>query len=359
MNINEKALKIIDSCRFCWMCRHVCPVGNATGLERNTSRARALGASLVVRGAEKIDEIIDNIYECTLCGACTNNCVTGWDPKVFIRELKTQAILEGVIPEYVEKLIEKYNEFGNVYGKTNCKCLNDLGAKSDTLFFAGVDATINAPETVKQAIQLLNKGGVTVDFKADAPDSGEQLYFLTGKTAETLEAAKKCAELLNSYKKVIVYDPMDLKLMLHEYKEWGVEVKAEIVGFNAFLLQLLKEGAIKVQKSIKEYTAQDHFAYSRDLDDSVTIRKIIDSIGQNKEMLLIAKEANMAGSLLMKEYMPDVMLKIAKERLVNAKNMNCFTIVTSNPAEYVLLKEVADEQFTILSVEQAILENLK
>ncbi len=359
MNINEKALKIIDSCRFCWMCRHVCPVGNATGLERNTSRARALGASLVVRGAEKIDEIIDNIYECTLCGACTNNCVTGWDPKVFIRELKTQAILEGVIPEYVSKLVEKYNQTGNVYGKTACECLNGLGESSDTLFFAGVDATINAPQTVKDAMALLIKAGVKVDFKADAVDSGEQLYFLTGKTAETLEVAKKCAELLNNYKKVIVYDPVDLKLMLHEYKEWGVEVKAEIVGFNAFILELIEKGQIKVDKSKKEYTAQDHFAYARDLDDCTTIRKIIDKIGANKEMLLHGKEANMAGSLLMREYMPDVMTKIAQERLVNAKNMNCVTIVTENPAEYVLLKEVAKDQFTILSVEQAILENIK
>ena len=63
MNITEKAKKIIDSCRFCWMCRHICPIGNATGQERNTARARALGASLVVRGATDIKEIKDNIYD--------------------------------------------------------------------------------------------------------------------------------------------------------------------------------------------------------------------------------------------------------------------------------------------------------
>ena len=77
MNITEKAKNIIGNCRFCWMCRHVCPIGNATGQERNTARARALGASLVVRGASALKEIADNVYECTLCGACTNNCVTG------------------------------------------------------------------------------------------------------------------------------------------------------------------------------------------------------------------------------------------------------------------------------------------
>ena len=92
MNISDKAKNIIDNCRFCWMCRHVCPIGNATGQERNTARARALGCSMVVRKSEDVSTVIDNIYECALCGACTNNCVTGWDPKVFIQETKTSAI---------------------------------------------------------------------------------------------------------------------------------------------------------------------------------------------------------------------------------------------------------------------------
>ena len=74
MNISEKARTHIDACRFCWMCRHICPIGNATGQERNTARARALGLSLVVRDAEKTEDIIDNIYECSLCGACVKAC---------------------------------------------------------------------------------------------------------------------------------------------------------------------------------------------------------------------------------------------------------------------------------------------
>ena len=49
MNMSDKCKTHVDSCRFCWMCHHICPIGNATGLERNTARARALGLSLVNR----------------------------------------------------------------------------------------------------------------------------------------------------------------------------------------------------------------------------------------------------------------------------------------------------------------------
>ena len=358
MNITEKSKNIIDNCRFCWMCRHICPIGNATGLERNTARARALGCSLVVRGATDIKEVIDNIYECTLCGACTNNCMTGFDPKVFVQEVKTEGVLAGVMPAYIAALVEKYQASGNVYGAEACKCLDEIfEVKSDVALFVGQDALYKSPESVKNAVALLKKAGVSVAVDKNQ-DSGAALWFLTGKTGETQNAAKKCAEMLNAYKTVIVYDPVDLKLMLHEYKEWGIEIKANIVSFNEYVLSLLETGKLKVKKSTNEYSLQDNYAYARDLDDSETGRKIIEKVGVKKEMLLIGKEANLAGQLIMNEYMPDVMTQVAKDRWFNGKNMDCKTVVTENPAEYVALKATCPDGYRVVSVEEMVLENL-
>lgn len=358
MNITEKSKNIIDNCRFCWMCRHVCPIGNATGLERNTARARAMGASLVVRGATQLKEIADNVYECALCGACTNNCMTGFDPKVFVQELKTEIALGGLLPEYISAMLQKYEQTGNVYGKEACKCLDELyNANGDTLLFVGQDALYKSPESVKNAAALLKKAGVNASFTKEQ-DSGAALWFLTGKTQETQNAAKACAKRLNEYKTVVVYDPVDLKLMLHEYKEWGIEITAKLVGFNEYLLSLIEAGKLAVKKSAKEYALQDNYAYARELDDCETGRKLIEKAGVKKEMLLVGKEANLAGHLLMNEYMPAVIAQVAKDRWTNAKNMGCKTLVTENPAEYVLLKENAPEGYCVLSVEEMILENL-
>ena len=358
MNITEKAKNIIDNCRFCWMCRHVCPIGNATGLERNTARARAMGASLVVRNATELKEIAENIYECTLCGACTNNCMTGFDPKVFIQELKTEIVLNDVTPEYIVKLLEMYATTGNVYGADACKCLNELyNTDSETALFVGQDALYKSPEGVKKAVALLKKAGVNVSLDKNQ-DSGAALWFLTGKTEETQNAAKACAEKLNAYKTVVVYDPVDLKLMLHEYKEWGIEIKAQIIGFNEYVLSLIESGKINVKKSANEYSLQDNYAYARELDDSETGRKLIEKVGAVKDMLLIGKEANLAGQLIMAEYMPSVMTQVAKDRWFNAKNMDCKTIVTENPAEYVALKATCPDGYRVISVEEMILENM-
>ncbi len=360
MNITEKAKNIIDNCRFCWMCRHVCPIGNATGLERNTARARAMGASLVVRGATELKEIADNIFECCLCGACTNNCMTGFDPKVFVQEIKTEIALNGLLPDYILKLLNNYTESGNVYGAQKCSCLDDLYAdkKADVLFIAGQDALYKSPESVKNACALLSAAKVDFAMNEKADATGSALWYLLGKTEETKKAAEACANIMNNYKTVVVYDPVDLKLMLHEYKEWGIDVKANVVGFNQYILDLIESGKICVKNNGKEYTIQDNYAYSRDLDDSTTARKIVEKVGVNKEVLLIGKEADNAGSLIMAEYMPDVMQKVAERRWSQALNVDCKTFVTENPAEYELLKANAPAGCRVITVEQMVLENL-
>ena len=38
--ISQIANKHADKCRFCWMCRHLCPVQLQTGKEINTPRAK-------------------------------------------------------------------------------------------------------------------------------------------------------------------------------------------------------------------------------------------------------------------------------------------------------------------------------
>lgn len=339
------------------MCRHVCPIGNATGLERNTARARAFGVSLVARGATELAELADNIYECSLCGACTNNCVTGFDPKVFVNEVKTEIVLEGLAPSYINALLMKVGECGNVYGAKVPEALAELENNgADTVLFAGLDAWAKADACVLDAMKLLksadNKIGLVLG------DSGFALHFLTGRTEETRAAAEAMSARLSNYKTVVVYDPEDLALIRHEWREWGIEPACNIVSFNEYLLSLIESGALKVKMSDAEYTLQDSFAYARELDDDKSGRALIAKVGTPREMLLIGKEANLAGHLVMNEYMPEVIEKVAKNRWRDAVNMGCTALVTECPAEYVALKSTAPEGCRVLSIEEMLLENM-
>lgn len=359
MNISKKARAHIDACRFCWMCRHICPIGNATGQERNTARARALGLSLVVRGAERMEDVVDNIYECSLCGACVKECVTGWDPVMFVQEAKTDAVLSGVIPAYIERLLEAKERTGTIYG---APLLNDVPVRENkayVLLYFGQSARYKSPASCKNAAAVLDKAGVKYDCLLAEPESGYLMWFLTGNTAETQDAAKKCAALIDRYKQVVVYDPADLSFMKRQYKEWGISVSAKIVGFTQYLLGLIGEKKLKVRRSERAYTVQDSFHSARELENAEVMRKLVTQCGTSREMLCSGKDTFLAGNLIMNEYMPETMREVARRRLESAKNIGAETIVTESPDEFEQLHALQDTSVRIISVEEMILENLQ
>ena len=224
MHFSQKSKEHIDSCRFCWMCHHVCPIGNATGQERNTARARALGISLVNRDAIDLSEIMDNIYECATCGACVHDCVTGWDPVMFTKETRLQAALEDKLPEYINLLVDNCLEKGNAYGKAElCEKLSEkISAhedKTDVLFYLGTDARYMACEQAVKAVSVFEKTADNFTLLANEPASGAQLDFLIGAANETKEMMQSAADVLSQYKKVVVYDPNDAKTIKQLYKD--------------------------------------------------------------------------------------------------------------------------------------------
>jgi len=360
MIMSEKAKQHVDSCRFCWMCHHICPIGNATGQERCTARARALGISLVNRNAIELKEIMDNIYECCTCGACVHDCTTGWDPVMFTKETRLQAALEGVLPEYINTLVDNCLNVGNAYGKTEtCETLNaaiaNHSAKTDTLLLLGVDAKFMVCKQALKAIKVLEKANVEFTVEKDEKASGAQLDFLIGAAEETKEMMLSCAKMLDNYATVVVYDPNDAKAIKQLYKEYGIETKANVVTFTSFVANLLKENKLEATNSGKDVVFQDPYQLARDLEETEEAREIIMSYAVLGEMLLNRGETVWAGNILMAQYMPEVIKKVAERRIFNATSIGAKTIVTACVAEYASLKAVDQADVEILSIEDLIL----
>ena len=360
MMMSEKCKEHVDSCRFCWMCHHICPIGNATGLERDTAKARALGISLVNRGALELSDIMDNIYECACCGACVADCTTGWDPVMFTKETRLLAAMEGALPEYINVLVDNCLETGNAYGITEldtalAEAIAKHADKKEVVLFLGVDARYKVPAAAVKAIKVLEKAGVEFTVLAEEPTSGAQLEYLISAANETKEQMATCADVLNDYAKVVVYDPQDAKVFKREYKEWGVELNTEVVTFTTYLAELLAEGKLTAANSGKEVTYQDPFQLARDLGEIEEPRKVVSAFATLKEMLCNGKDTMWAGDLLMKEWMSNVIEEVAKGRIRNAKGVGADTIVTASVSEYAALKAVEQSEVTILSMEELIL----
>ena len=356
MQFTQKSKEHIDACRFCWMCHHVCPIGNATGLDRNTARARALGLSLVMRDAiDYSDDIINNVYECSLCGGCMTDCVTGWDPVMFTREARLGAALDGKLPEYVMEMLQNLTEKGNIYGADKNENIPEING-GDILFFTG-EAT-RAKSCAKTAVELLKKAGVEFSLLKDEPNSGYSIDFLIGAAAETKAVMENCAKVLNNYKKVVCYDPADAKVMKREYKEWGIDLKAEVVTFTEFLAELIKDGKLNVKNSGKSFTPQDNPLLARDLEETAPIREILSACGNVKEMLLNKEYTMLAGHSVMSEYMPAVIEKVAENRWTNAKNVDAEILVTASVADYLMLNKTKPEDIQLKTIEEVVAECL-
>ena len=359
MIMSEKCKQHVDSCRFCWMCHHICPIGNATGQERNTARARALGISLVNREAIELEEIMDNIYECCTCGACVHDCTTGWNPVMFTKETRLQAALDGKTPDYIAALVSNCLETGNAYGKT--EICSDLAAavkahsaKKDTLLLLGVDAKYMVCEQALKAIKVLEKAGVDFTVLDSEPASGAQLDFLIGAANETKEQMVACAKALGEYKTVVVYDPDDAKAIKQTYKEYGIDVAADVVTYTSFVAGLVKDGKLAAKNSGKAVVFQDPYQLARDLEETEEAREVVKAYANLSEMLLNRGETVWAGNILMAQYMPKVINKVAERRIFNATSIGANAIVTVSVAEYASLKAVAKD-VEILSLEDLIL----
>lgn len=364
MYMCEKSKQIVDACRFCWMCRHICPVGNATGQERNTSRARALALSLVNReGVELTSDVMDNIYECQMCGACTKECVTGWDPTFFTKDVRLNAALNGKTPDYINAIVDKILDTGNAYGAKKVKAALDKAIKAHekdekVLLFLGSEARYNVPDAAVKAIEVLEKAGVKFTCLAKEPDSGAALDWLIGAADETKKMMKDCADVIGKYKTIVAFDPADAKAFVREYKEYGVKLDG-VVTFTAYVAGLIKDKKLKVNNTGKAVVFQDPYQLARDLEETEEPREIVSACAELNEMLLNRKDTMWAGGWLMAIYNPLVSELVAKERWMNAINVGANTIVTASPAEYAALKKVAPSGKKVISIEELVLEATK
>ena len=141
---------------------------------------------------EKFDaDMAEAMYECLLCDACTDNCATGYNPPLFIREARTEAAVLGLLPEGVEAVLNNIEKSGNIYGAEKPSYAADKG--KEVLVYVGEAAAVRAPEMVRAYLSLLDKAGVAYTVLENEPASGVMLGDLIGYTEEVRGQAAACA----------------------------------------------------------------------------------------------------------------------------------------------------------------------
>lgn len=93
----------IESCRFCFMCRHVCTVGVLSGRESDTPRGKGLILFTILKGhAEYGPDLVETLYRGCLCGLCETWCKADY-PAMGL-DLEGMEILHAA--QYIDRLTE-------------------------------------------------------------------------------------------------------------------------------------------------------------------------------------------------------------------------------------------------------------
>jgi Fe-S oxidoreductase len=148
-----------ENCRYCLMCRHVCPVGNITRLETLTPHGWGLTIESVKRGLlEWNDETVDVLYSCADCGACRANCVTDQPLPDAIAAARAEVTAAQLAPVIVYEIGELLKQYENPYVKQAPEKVTATGAVA---LFVGDEAHHLLPGGMNAVRTLLQGTGVT------------------------------------------------------------------------------------------------------------------------------------------------------------------------------------------------------
>ena len=343
---NWTNLDTIKACRFCWMCRHVCTVGNATANESDTPRGKTLLLySTLMEMMTPSTEMANVIYNCALCYRCKEDCVGGFDVPQVMLATRAEIAEDGLYPDSVrkrveslrEKLMQDMKEQGELRAKIESN-VGNFPDRAQVALFGGDSTCTYTPGALLGAAKLLREAGVEFTLPRGENYSGFEFYemgFSADAKKEALSTVDALNEVLDTSKgvpTVVVLDPSDSWALEDLYGKWGVETSFEVVDFSSFIHKLAKEERIKFRRRDMELTYHDPCHLGRLYRVFVQPRELLTMIPGvvYREMYWNQSQAHCCGGHL-RSANPEVADKVGKQRVEQIRETGVHVVVTSCP----------------------------
>ncbi len=287
----------------------------------------------------------DEIWSCTTCGACEEECPIGIEYIDKIVDLRRGMVDDGLVPQSLQKPMSALEKRGNPWGKLeknraqwaagmNVK-LVEKGETAGTLYF--VDSMTSYDDRMQKIAQatarVLEKSGVEFAvIGKDEKDSGHDVRrFGEEMLFQTLKEQNTEAIHASEAKRIVVSDPHALNALRNDYRDMPpVQHISEVIADNAGKLTFKP-----LADSSKTYTYHDPCYLGRHNKTYDAPRTAIDCIPGLKrvEMTGNCRDRSFCcgGGGLMLFYEPEEEQRMGVVRVQQAREAGADVIVTACP----------------------------
>ena len=199
-------------CAYCGYCRTVCPTYAGVGWESCSPRGRIQLTRLLLEGSPLSAEQMSRLYQCTLCGHCTQVCSTRIDLRRYWLEARAQTVTRNLAPKGLAATRDNVARTGNVYGYQNderagwVEYMDDTPAdlyqrnQAEVVYFVGCSSSfsprvqhiaesfVRVLDAAQVVFTILGEGEVCCGFPLLAAGMHDQAHVLIDHNLERVRA---------------------------------------------------------------------------------------------------------------------------------------------------------------------------
>lgn len=213
-----KYKEILHTCGTCRQCytyykfppkyHETCPSFYKFGFYSYTSGGRNIIARRLLEGKMKMDKLLlKNLYACTTCAACSENCTLDYSDYTYkiIEALRADAVAAGIGPlpsqrAWSERGLSEHNPYLESHTKRTewipSAIKRRLPKKADYIYFVGCTSSYREKNIAKATMEILMELGLDFTVLEDEWCCGSP-YLRTGQWNPVREMAQHNVDIIN------------------------------------------------------------------------------------------------------------------------------------------------------------------